>query len=430
MRSLPGAPWCSLAAVFWLCASCSEPDASGPVAAPDALHSAPRPLEAPASDAPHPTQHTVDARSAATASSVEFEQLTIRVQLVDPDGLAAKPLRTSQHLVELVGDRVHVSDVGAQLDEHGNATLSCSPRVAGARERMVVIRASTRRRDTPPLHEPRATLHLPTPATAPVLELGVVQLHDPCDDRWLRRMSDDHLEREHASIVRLDAVYCEGAFALPTLQLEMARRGGDRWVPILRREYEALRQKEFPRSVAPTEPFEAPIEQEGVIEGVDSLGLLARLTVLRRAERRPDPAQLQVHGSSSRDFVVGAPMNLAFGVINVDPTERFFPPTHMYDLVRVRAYDDAGAVITAKERQITRREGIHQSPRLSPGEASWDRTNGPWQVDVRRDFDLPPGRYTVVLEAPIETLSNEVGSLHGRVTIKSEPFEIVMRARD
>lgn len=435
MRTLAGAPWCSLAAVFWLCASCSEPDASGPPeseprAAPGTPDPAPLTSEAPASDAPLEVQRTVDARSAATASSVEFEELTIRVQLVDPDGLAAKPLRTSQHLVELVGDRVHVSEARAQLDEHGNATVSCSPRVAGARERLVVIRASARRRDTPTLHEPRAVLHLPTPATTSVLEPGVVQLHDPCDDRWLRRMSDDQLEYEHAWLVRLDAAYYEGAFTLPTLQLEMARRGGDRWVAILRREYEALRQKEFPRSVAPTKAVQAPIEQEGVIEGVDSLGLLARLTLLRRAERRPDPAQLQIHGSSPRDFVAGAPMSLAFGVINVDPSERFFPPAHMYDLVRVRAYDDAGAVITAKERQTTRREGVHQSPRLSPGEASWDRTDGPWQVDLRRDFDLPPGRYTLLLEAPIETLSNETGSLHGRVTIKSEPFEIVVRARD
>jgi hypothetical protein len=429
MRSLPGAPWCSLAAVFWLCASCSEPDASGPVAAPGALHSAPRPLEAPASDAPHPTQHTVDARSAATAGSVEFEQLTIRVQLVDPDGLAAKPLRTSQHLVELVGDRVHVSDVGAQLDEHGNATLSCSPRVAGARERMIVIRASAALRRAELRVAPGALLRLPTPANAAILELGTAQLYDPYDDRALRRLSDKDLEREHALLLQLKETDARGLFALSAVQLEMARRGGGRWVKLLRREFEVIRQEESP-STTPAQESEETIEWDGVIRSVDPLGLLARLTLLRRAERRPDPAQLQVHGSSSRDFVVGAPMNLAFGVINVDPTERFFPPAHMYDLVRVRAYDDTGAAITPKERQRTWREGIHQSPRLSPGEASWDRTNGPWQVDVRRDFDLPPGRYTVVLEAPIETLSNEVGSLHGRVTIKSEPFEIVVRARD
>lgn len=425
MRTLAGAPWCSLAAALWLCASCSEPAAPEPRGAPGTL-------EATVEDAPSTFQRDVGARSAvapSSASSVEFEQLTIRVQLVDPDGLAAKPLRTSQHLVEFVGDRVHVSEAGAQLDEYGNATVSCSPRVAGARERLVVISASAARRRPELRVGPRAVLRLPTPATAPVLQLDPVQLHDPYDDRALRRMTDGELEREYALLVQLEESYDAGAFTLPTLQLEMARRGGERWVAILRHELEKVREEESP-SKAPAEEREEPIEWDGVIEGVDSMGLLARLTVLRRAERRPEPAQLRVHGSSPREFVVAAPMKLSFGLVNVDPSERFFPPTHMYDLVRVWAYDDAGVAITPKERQLSRREGMSEVPRLAPGEASWDRTDGPWQVDVRRDFDLPPGRYTVVLETPIETLSDEVSSLHGRVTIKSEPFEIVVRARD
>jgi len=259
MRALTGAPWCALAAVFWLCASCSEPYASGPVAAPDALDSAPLTSEAAASDASLEVQRAVDARSEATSSVVEFEQLTIRVQLVDPDGLAATPLRTWPRLIELVGDRVHVGDAQAQLDEYGNATVSCSPRIAGARERLVVISASAARRRPELSVGPRAVLRLPTPATVPVLQLDPVQLHGPCDDRPLRRMTDGELEREHALLVQLEESYDAGAFTLPTLQLEMARRGGERWVAILRHELEKVRAEESP-SKAPAEEREEPIE--------------------------------------------------------------------------------------------------------------------------------------------------------------------------
>lgn len=439
MRTLAGAPWCSLAAVFWLCASCSEPEASGPPeseprAAPGTPDPAPLTSEAPASDAPLEVQRTVDARSAATPSSVEFEQLTIRVQLVDPDGLAAKPLRTWPRLIELVGNRVHVSAARAYVDEHGNATVSCSPRIAGARQRLLEVSVIAAVRFPERRAGPRALLRLPTPAISAVLELGAVQLHDPYDDRALRRLSDDELEREHALVVQLDDAEVLGAFALSTVELEMARRGGKRWVAILRSAFEMKRELEERWRRAPDES--ASDDDPGDIDSVcastvwDPLGLLARLTLLRRAERRPDPAQLLLRGSSPREFVAGTPMSLAIGLINVDSSESFYPPPRLGEYLRVTVLDENGIAIQPREREARMLEGPQAFPYLAPGEASWTTINHPRRVDISSQVDLPPGRYTVVLEAPIEAHANEVGSLHGRVTIKSEPFEIVVRARD
>lgn len=370
---------------------------------------------------PKPAPPVLPYRPAATAvlrpRPLESQPHAVHVslQFLDANGDALSKRRLdvgyTEHYPDGAGSASRWIGLEAHTDDLGRATIRCPLSAADAEARTLEFVDGAPNEGSSSART--GLVLLPNPVESDTLDLGVLALVEPGDDILLRNLDDDALEREFDRLVPLAALNGRHHAHVVVCLLEMARRGGEPWDKRIGAIW-AKRGDGWMDSPGPDTP---------------ALEELEALTLLRRAQRRADPGEIRLHSSCAREFVIGEPMRLEIGLVNVDADESFWIPPYFEGGVRITARDTTGRSVTPKPQQRTIDRPPYESPKLAPRTASWDWCDGlPWSIEISHQLNLAPGRYTLELQAPVDGYWDLSEPLRGRVTLKSAPFEIVVHA--
>jgi hypothetical protein len=244
-------------------------------------------------------------------------------------------------------------------------------------------------------------------------DLGVVGVPERGGDA-LGHMDDMQLESEHARVVELiEREGLQHAWEHSAYLLEMARRGGERWMSFLRRELELVRDS----GGAEDSHFGAESE-------------LAVLTALRRAEGRPDPARIVLRSATPRTLREGEGLELEFALLNNDPDAAFAVSTWLFQRVRLEVRDATGALVPRKHQPNVTAGGAAEGWPLEPGVSTAESPGaGWWSVELGEPFALPAGEYSLelVYAADRERIAF-ADDTSGLVVVRSSPIFLAVTA--
>jgi hypothetical protein len=199
-------------------------------------------------------------------------------------------------------------------------------------------------------------------------DLGDIVLAPPGSDAVVRRLDDPALEARYRDALRFRDANGRYQRLVETCLLEMARRGGGRWVAFLRAELTRIRSGDDPRRTL----FEEDLDLE-------------YLTVLRRAEGRPDPLAIRIEGTTHEGTYPDVPV-LVCKATNVDRkpftiTEGGSYRSGRFARIRVEAIAPDERLLPPTPSPFSFGGGMSRSRTLRPGGS------------VR--FDVPIGYYVV-----------------------------------
>jgi hypothetical protein len=243
------------------------------------------------------------------------------------------------------------------------------------------------------------------------LDLGVLVLAPTGDPQYLGSLDDDALEREFLRIETLAKVTSGAWSALEGLAIEAARRGGERWVTLLRSRLDADRAAE---------------REERYSD--QTLPDLSWLILLRRAQRRPDPCRLEIHPDDLKRPSFTSPVQLRAAVRNVDPEESFETGTDGFWNVLAEFEPNGAGVRPARRSDSPMKGGPAECFQLRPGELSAEKFDcGWWDIDLSWQFEVPEGDWSLRLAySPTTELDDEASPAF--VKVAAEPF--VLRVRE
>lgn len=258
-----------------------------------------------------------------------------------------------------------------------------------------------------------ARLELSSGVLAGENDLGDVQLCAAGSDARLRRLSDDELEREYARSVDLLSLNRAWTRDFETCATEMSRRGGERWVALFRRELEALRRA----AGGPGDPRP------------NSVSDFELLMALRRAERKPDPAVLEIGPQSRLDTTLPELPRIAVRVRNVDPAESFTYSSHTFGHVRIEARSTDGRVPPRRPDPSIMGGGPAEAGPLPPGASSTDGGLDDWiELELGEQFELgEAGEYEVRLRYSLDDEIAFADDVRGYMCAQSAPVTIRVR---
>lgn len=307
-----------------------------------------------------------------------------------------------------VHDGSSTSSVGGELrtDGLGRATIELVvPREKTAQVREIKF-STPDGASAEPLEAIRALSREVEPG---VLELGTIVLALPGSDVLLRGMDDDELELEYRRWLDLRSRNGIHERGVEVCLGEMARRGGERWIKLLEDE---LREAQRRRT-----------SHEIVVNDHDELVLL---TCLRRAQRRPDPAQLVLRAGSRLRGPASALPPFEFELRNVDPEHAFEFSTRSFQRLRAEMVGPQGGSAPRKPAPFIGGSIGSEQRLLAPGASSSAPPAGTWlHLGIAGHFEpLAPGDYTVtVLYSPVAEIAFGE-SARGWIVVRAEPVTL------
>lgn len=275
-------------------------------------------------------------------------------------------------------------------------TLQMSLTLEGDPQRRCWLGSATTTAAQAPLQLGELTLR---PARTPTPSESVRNVHNLDDDhleRLLLECFDRHTGKRRGSACPLGA-----------LLLEASRRGGERWIGFL----EARRSEMRASSSLPA----------------DFGGTwITLLTALRLAQGRPIVAKVVVHPDDCDGTPRASFEDVRFEVINLDSEERI----ELMDWVQIGRFE----VSDAQGRPARRAQPIHRTWNvpvrmidLPPGATSRQVEGHWWRADLKDDYILGEGDWTVtLLYSPIGEFDPVDGTTDSPV-FESEPFVVRIR---
>jgi hypothetical protein len=243
------------------------------------------------------------------------------------------------------------------------------------------------------------------------LDLGVLVLAPFGDPEYAKGFDDDALEREFVRIEEISKVTSSAHGSLEALATEMVRRGGERWVALLRSRLDADRAAEREERYADK-----------------TLHELTWLILLRRAQRRPDPCRLEIHPDDLKRPYFTPAVRVRMAIRNVDPEESFETGTDGHSNVYAAFDSDSTGVRPMLRSDLPIPGGMSERYRLLPGEQSAEKRNmGWWDIDLSMRFDLHEGDWVLRLEYEPSFCFGFDVTPHG-AKVAAEPF--VLRVRE
>lgn len=252
---------------------------------------------------------------------------------------------------------------------------------------------------------------VPALANGKILNLGSVVLAAVDDAELLAAFDDDGLEREFERIAEVAKVDSVENCRLECVALEMARRGGERWIAFLQRQLEQGRKAEAERRYAEV-----------------TLDELSWLIALRRAQRRPDPCRLVIHAADLEQESFALPVTLRVALQNVDSEESFSVSSIATDHILATFEPNEAGVTPKSVWEPIYGGGASSRTRLRPGQSSARSSGrGSWQLDLSRRFELTDGDWRLRLEyGPSFNYQHRTAPVG--IKIAAEPF--VLRVRE
>jgi hypothetical protein len=253
---------------------------------------------------------------------------------------------------------------------------------------------------------------VPEQTTSDVIDLGELVLAPIVDPELLASLDDDALEAEFLRVhefAKVATKWQKERVPLELLVLEMARRGGERWITFLRSRFdEAARDSTRPDWYLMDE--------------------LTWLIALRRAQRRPDPCRLELHPEDLSRAAFGLPTHVRVALRNVDPEESFVVGNGDHEHVVAALAPFGGTTKPEPNHARKSRGGMWKEASVRPGELSSSHEDvGWWDIDLSERFELGEGDWTLRLEYVPSFDSESKGEPVG-MKVAAEPFVLRVRA--
>lgn len=251
---------------------------------------------------------------------------------------------------------------------------------------------------------------VPELATGDDIDLGVLVLAPVGDPEFLASLDDAALEAEFFRIDAFARATYKGRVPVEMLVLDMARRGGERWITFLRSRFDEIRSGKYR-------------------PGWDAIDELTWLIALRRAQRRPDPCRLELHPEDIARAAFELPTHVRVALRNVDPQESFVVGNGDHEHVVAALAPFGGTTKPEPNHARKSRGGMWKEASVRPGELSSSHEDvGWWDIDLSERFELAEGDWTLRLEYvpsfDFESKGEPVG-----VKVAAEPFVLRLRAK-
>lgn len=253
-------------------------------------------------------------------------------------------------------------------------------------------------------------IELPLDLTSGAFDCGDLVLIAADAASWLARKDDDQLEAEYRRAGAAARRNGSRRDRVEACLLEMARRGGERWIAFLARELAALRAAESPPGLP---------------------GEVVFLTALRRAERLGDPLVVESIGPATLEGTFPELPRMQLRLRNADPRGESFHVTEggsyrsgRFARVHVTALDGAGQRAPAFASPGAVGGGISTTRKVAPDEG------GTFVLELLDYVDLRlPGEYRVRVEYHDDEDIADLDSTQGRICAGSPEFALRWQAR-